>query len=149
MNVSILAILLWLVTLQVQASNDVYVCEGVNGVREYSNTPSGRACKKADLPKIVIVKPDVASVTDSVAIPPASLPQTLHQQDGKRQALTIQLRTAEQRLAALTQVYNNGAPERLGDERNYARYLARVATLEEEIRRAQQYVKKLKQELDR
>jgi len=49
--------------------------------------------------------------------------------------LKTNLRREEGRLADLQREYNNGEPERRGDERNYQRYLDRVAELKAGIAR--------------
>ncbi len=151
MNVNILAMLLLLVTMQVQAQNNVYLCEGDDGASEYRNTLSSGVCRQVDLPHLVIVKPDDGSAAGSTAMPP---PESLRfsgqdKRSGQKQALEIQLRTAEQRLTTLKREFNGGEPERRGDERNYAKYQQRVAKMQEEVIRAEQYVDTLKQELSR
>jgi hypothetical protein len=152
MNVNILAALLVVVTIEVQAQSDIYLCESQTGVREYRNTPSDGVCKRVQLPQLVIVAPgpDSAHGQPATAMPPPELPRPDQaHRSGPRQALEIQLRTAEQRLTTLRKEFNEGEPERRGDERNYAKYQQRVATMQEEITRAQQYIDTLKQELSR
>jgi hypothetical protein len=64
-----------------------------------------------------------------------------------RRILTEELQREEQRLAALQKDYNNGQPERRGDERNYQRYLDRVAEMKAAITRKEADVTALKREL--
>ncbi len=52
-----------------------------------------------------------------------------------RQILETELRTEQERLAALQKDYNNGEPERQGNERNYQKYVDRVAELKAAISR--------------
>lgn len=66
-----------------------------------------------------------------------------------RRILTEELRKEEERLAALVKEYNNGEPERRGDERNYQRYLDRVAELKASIARKESDVTALKRELSK
>jgi hypothetical protein len=64
-----------------------------------------------------------------------------------RRILEAELRKDEQALADLKREYNNGEPERRGDERNYAKYLERVGELKAAIARKEADVAALKREL--
>jgi len=64
-----------------------------------------------------------------------------------RRILSDELRRDEDRLAALRKEYNNGEPDRRGDERNYQRYIDRVAELKASIARKEADVAALKREL--
>lgn len=64
-----------------------------------------------------------------------------------RRILEDELRREEQRLAELKQEYNNGEPERRGDERNYAKYQERVADLKSAIGRKENDIASIKREL--
>jgi hypothetical protein len=64
-----------------------------------------------------------------------------------RRILQDELKREEERLAALQKEYNNGEPERLGDERNYQKYLDRVADMKADIARKESDVAALKREL--
>lgn len=64
-----------------------------------------------------------------------------------RRILEAELRREEDKLAALKREYNNGEPERRGDERNYQNYLDRVASLKASITRSESDVAALRREL--
>jgi len=64
-----------------------------------------------------------------------------------RRILEAELRKEEENLAALQKEYNNGEPERRGDERNFAKYQERVAALKAAITRKEADVAALKREL--
>lgn len=64
-----------------------------------------------------------------------------------RQILEAELKTEEERLAALQKDYNNGEPERLGNERNYQKYVERVAEMKAQITRKEGDVVAIKREL--
>lgn len=64
-----------------------------------------------------------------------------------RRILEDELQKAQARLDALRKEYNNGQPERLGNERNYQKYLDRVADLKASIARTESDVEALKREL--
>jgi predicted RNase H-like nuclease (RuvC/YqgF family) len=61
--------------------------------------------------------------------------------------LETELRQAESRLAELRREYADGNPERLGSERNYARYQERVSELKAALSRQEADVAALKREL--
>ncbi|MGV3741728.1 MAG: DUF4124 domain-containing protein, partial [Burkholderiaceae bacterium] len=43
--------------------------------------------------------------------------------------------------------YNNGEPERQGNERNYAKYQERVASMKEDLNRTEKNIEALKREI--
>ncbi|MDP1069258.1 hypothetical protein, partial [Klebsiella pneumoniae] len=55
--------------------------------------------------------------------------------DERRRVLQNELRTAEERLANAQREFNNGQAERRGDERNYQKYLDRMAELKDNVGR--------------
>jgi hypothetical protein len=67
----------------------------------------------------------------------------------KRRILETELQREEERLAGLKLTYNNGNPERQGDERNYQKYLDRVNELKASIERSENDVAALKRELSK
>lgn len=64
-----------------------------------------------------------------------------------RRILADELKREEERLAQLQRDYNNGEPERRGDERNYARYQERVAEMKSAIQRKEADIAALKREI--
>jgi hypothetical protein len=64
-----------------------------------------------------------------------------------RRILEAELQREQSQLADLQKEYNNGEPERRGDERNYQRYLDRVAELKASISRKEADIAALKREL--
>jgi hypothetical protein len=64
-----------------------------------------------------------------------------------RRILGDELRREEERLTALQKEFNNGEPERRGDERNAAKYQERVAELKANIARKEVDVAALRREL--
>ncbi len=67
----------------------------------------------------------------------------------RKQILMTELRKEEQLLNSLQATYKNGEPERQGDEKNYQRYLDRVAEMKAEIVRKESDVAALKRELSK
>jgi hypothetical protein len=64
-----------------------------------------------------------------------------------RRILEAELKREEDKLAALKREYNNGEPERLGNERNYQTYIDRVAGLKASITRSESDIAALKREI--
>jgi hypothetical protein len=64
-----------------------------------------------------------------------------------RRILSAELRREEERLAEMQREYNNGEPERRGDERNYQKYLDRVAEMKSSIQRKEADIAAIKREL--
>jgi ubiquinone biosynthesis protein UbiJ len=58
-----------------------------------------------------------------------------------------EVRAEESRLSELRRDYQNGEPERLGSERNYAKYQERVAQMKDDILRTEKNVEALKREI--
>jgi hypothetical protein len=69
--------------------------------------------------------------------------------DERRRVLQTELRQAEERLANAQKEFNNGQGERRGDERNYQKYLDRMAELKDSIARYEADVQALKREISK
>lgn len=72
--------------------------------------------------------------------------QKARDSDAKR-ILEAELKKEEEALAALQKEYNNGQPERRGDEKNAQKYLDRVAEMKAAITRKEADVAALRREL--
>ena len=86
----------------------------------------------------------VASGPASARVDPAA--QRARDSDA-RKILETELKAEEDRLAALQQEFNNGAPERQGNERNYQKYLDRVAELKAAVARKESDIAAIRREL--
>ena len=64
-----------------------------------------------------------------------------------RRILDAELKREEDKLAQLRREYNNGEPERRGDERNFQNYLDRVAGMKAGIARSESDVAAIKREI--
>lgn len=69
--------------------------------------------------------------------------------DERRRVLQTELRQAEERLAGAQKEFNNGQGERRGDERNYQKYLDRMAELKDSIARYEADVQALRREINK
>lgn len=110
-----------------------------------------RGCRTIEGAPITIVetvkpKPAAPAATGSAdsKIDPAA--QRARDSDARR-ILGEELQREETRLAELRREYNNGQPERQGDERNYQRYLDRVAEMKAGIDRKEADIAALKREI--
>ena len=65
----------------------------------------------------------------------------------RRQILLDELNSEEQRLGELKKEFNNGEPERNGNEKNYGKYLERASLMKDNIGRAEKNVDALKREI--
>ena len=65
----------------------------------------------------------------------------------RRRILEDELKKEEARLANLQGEYKNGEPDRLGNERNYQKYLDRVQRLKDDIARAEGNLETIRREL--
>ena len=94
------------------------------------------------------------SSSPSTASAPPSAPRidTPDQRARDSDAKTIleqELRRAETRQAELRKEYNNGEPERQGNEKNYQKYLDRVSDLKAQIARNESDIAGLQREIGR
>ncbi len=141
----------------------VYRCDSPNGVPVYQGTSKGTNCHPVDLqplttipsPKLPAAKSSAsaASAGSAAARPsPEGFPkvdeaaQRVRDND-RRRILEDELQKEQTRLDELKAEYKNGEPDRLGNERNYQRYLDRVARLEEDIARTETNIASLRREL--
>ena len=85
-----------------------------------------------------------ASSPPGARIEPAA--QRARDSDARR-ILESELHAEEERLAALQKDYNNGEPERQGNERNYQKYLDRVGEMKAGIARKESDIAAIKREI--
>lgn len=146
-----------------QAHGQLYVCSDAQGHKTYTDKRENAACKLLDLPGAMTepprrsappAAPNARAPAQAAGNPAASA--TFPRVDGaeqrardldRRQILQDELRSEEQKLAAQRQEFNQGQPERQGNERNYAKYQERVAQLKDNLGRTQQNVEALKREI--
>ncbi len=99
--------------------------------------------------------PPRASRNNAAAPPsvrPASISSSAEQRArdaDSRRILQAELDKAQQKLAAQQQAYKGGQPDRLGNERNYQKYLDRVAEMKADIGRTENDIAGLKREIGR
>ncbi|MEO8836411.1 MAG: hypothetical protein ABI364_06695 [Caldimonas sp.] len=137
----------------------MYRCPG----NDYKNTISPKeaerlGCRKIEGAPVTIIqmtKPRAA--TGSGTASPAAagsaarvdpLAQRARDTDARR-ILEGELKIEEDRLVAMQKDFNNGQPERLGDEKNFQKYTDRVAEMRANIARKQGDIAALRRELQK
>jgi len=149
-------------TLQCAAQEPIYRCGN-----EYTNTkPDARAkgCKLVEGGNITVVQGGLPNKSAAPKAPPANTSSTpatstgpkvtLNEQKTRdtdtRMILQSELKKAIARQDDLKKEYNNGEPEKRGEEtRNYQKYLDRVAELKANVARTESDIAGIKRELDR
>jgi hypothetical protein len=139
------------------AQDEVFLCVDGNGKKEYKNTGATKGCKKIDLPSLTTVPaPPKRAAAQNVAAKSSSSPADFPKIDDntqkardsdRKQILLDEMRIEEEKLANLKKEFNNGEPERRGNERNYAKYQERVASMKDDIDRSEKNIEALKREL--
>ncbi len=131
-----------------RADSDIYVCTDASGVKSYGNIGEGKGCKKVDLPGLTIFPAPKKSSRAPSEFPKVDESTQKRRDADRRQILGDELRTEQQKLSELNSQFNNGEPDRNGNERNYSKYQERVQSMKEEINRTQQNVDSLQRELN-
>ncbi len=155
-----LALLPWLAGGAAAQDKTVYRCPGPPVLYTDAMTPQeakDKGCRAIEGTPVTVVpatrpRPAAAATSSPGARPgdarvdPAE--QRARDSDARR-ILGDELRREEERLAAMKREFNNGEPERRGDERNYAKYQERVAEMRAAIARKEADVAALRRELDK
>jgi hypothetical protein len=147
------------------ADSTVYKCVDKSGHVEFTDV-NKTGCKPLDLPgympapraptpaanSAVNMRQGAARPAANPAPSPANFPRvdsyTQRERDAdRREILGDELRAEEQRLANLKRDFNNGEPERQGNEKNYAKYQERVAQMRDDISRSEKNIEALRREI--
>jgi hypothetical protein len=132
----------------------MYRCPG----NEYNNTLSAKeakdkGCKTIEGAPVTVIQstkprsgpvPAASSGPAGTRVDPAE--QRARDNDSRR-ILESELKREEDRLASMKTEYNNGQPERQGNEQNYQKYLDRVADLKSAIARKESDISALRREI--
>jgi hypothetical protein len=142
-----------------QAQGQIFLCTDASGHKELTDT-SKPGCKLLDVPGATIpapprrngngaalTMPPRAPVTSPSDFPRVDSAEQRARDADRRGILDDELRSEQQRLADLRKEFNNGEPERRGDERNYAKYQERVASMRDSISRSEKNIEALKREI--
>ncbi|MCM5680228.1 hypothetical protein M8A51_11865 [Schlegelella sp. S2-27] len=157
LEVSFAAVLSVMAAGTALAQGQVYRCPGNNFTN--SLTPKEaeeRGCKVVEGGNVTVVQSrPPAAKAPAVAPAPRSAESRVSDNDQRardsdaRRILENELKREEEQLANLQKEFNNGEPERLGNERNYQKYLDRVAELKANIARKESDIASIKRELSK
>ena len=144
--------------VQAQPAASVYRCPG-NPVL-YTDAISSKeakekGCRLLEGAPITVIqgpKPRAAAPVPATSGPAASridpADQRVRDNDSRR-ILDAELKREEERLAAMKLDYNNGEPERQGNEKNFQKYTERVADMKSAIARKESDIAAIKRELSK
>lgn len=153
-----LALLLWPATAVHAQDKTVYRCPGPPVLYTDAMTAQeakDRGCRPIEGVPVTVVpappRPRAAAPASGASARPGEgrvdpAEQRARDSDAKR-ILSDELKREEDRLAEMKREFNNGEPERRGDERNYAKYQQRVADMRAAIQRKEADIAALKREL--
>lgn len=138
----------------------VYRCPGPPVLYTDTLTPAEakeRGCRTIEGAPVTVMqsRPRPAPAPAAASAAPAAAPagarvdpaEQRRRDSDRRSILETELRREEQKLAEMRREYNDGQPERLGSERNYQRYLDRVAQMRADIERKEGDIAAIKREL--
>ena len=137
-------------------STVLYRCPG----NDYRNTITAReaekmGCRKVEGAPVTVIQSSrprastattAATTASGVKVDPVA--QRARDSDARR-ILESELKSEETKLAAMEKEFNGGQPERLGDEKNYQKYLDRVAEMRSAIERKQIDIAALRREIQK
>jgi hypothetical protein len=142
-------------------SNSYYVCEGADGSRHITDNEADarkyKNCQKRGFevptiipaPKLPAARPGNGGAATATPpnFPRVDVAQQKARDEGRRDILEEELAKQEAKCATLKKDFNNGEPERQGNERNYAKYQERVAKMKEDVARCDADIVALKREI--
>jgi hypothetical protein len=148
-----------------RADGQIYLCISPTGQKELTDINKKGNCKLLDLPGAITSPPkkpaSAGAGTSSGAASgqprpaltaPADFPRVDNaaqkaRDSDRRQILQDELKNEQQKLAELKKDFNDGQPERQGNERNYAKYQERVEQMKDNIGRMERNIEALKREI--
>lgn len=145
MRISLLIGCGFLLALPAQA--EIYKHVDENGRVTYTNQPM-KGAKKVDLPELSTIpgqKSQQANATSS--FPKVDGKTQKDRDDMRRRILEDELRAEERALSESQAALQEGEATRLGDERNYQKYLDRVQGLKDTVAQHEKNVEAIRREL--
>lgn len=149
---------------------DMFVCTSPDGVRTYQNSDSGEGCVPLNLNPITVVPTPKAtnrlsskSMDDeeggsagsgkqsrkTAAYNDSRTSSDFNPKDDRMKILQEELRLEEGKLRSLQEEFKGGQPDRMGNEKNYQKYLDRTSRLDKDIKVTTENIQILKAELIR
>ena len=140
------------------AQKIMYKCDN-NHYTDSLTDPKAQGCKPLEGGNVTVVQGTRPNPAAAQPVKVAAAPQASQRVDAgdqrardgdARQILEAELKKAEARQAELIREYNNGEPEKRGDEgRNYQKYLDRVAEIKASLARNESDIAGIRRELGR
>lgn len=132
------------------AQADIFMCIDAQGRKELTDTMRP-GCKALDIVSN-IPAPKGGKVAARPVATPANFPKVdtaqQKERDANRRDIIEREKAAERRkLDELKKEFNNGEPERQGNEKNYAKYQERVKDMRDNISRSEKNIEALDREL--
>ena len=136
----------------------IYLCVDAAGRRELTDT-NKPGCKAINVPGAIAAPParrapaaPRVAGTPAPAETPADFPRVdtsaqKARDSDRREILNQELRAEQNKLTQLKREFNNGEPERQGNERNYAKYQERVVSMRDNIGRSEKNIEALRREI--
>ncbi len=133
----------------------MYRCPG----NDYNNTITAkeakdRGCKTIDGAPITIIQitkqrpsTGAAGSASGPAVTRVDPAEQRARDNDARRILEAELKREEERLAAMRTEFNNGEPERRGDEKNNQKYIERVSDMKAALARKENDIASIKREL--
>lgn len=144
------------------AQGEIFECVDAQGRKSFTNTGENKGCKRLNVQPLTTVPaprvpPPAANANPvrpavdqraAASFPRVDADAQRARDNDRRRILEDELKAEEDKLAKLRSEFNNGQPERHGDEtRNFARYQERVARMGEDIQRSEANIAALRREL--
>jgi hypothetical protein len=140
------------------SAEGIYLCVDAAGRRELTDTNKA-GCRAINVPGAIAAPParrapaaPRVAGTPAPAETPANFPRVdtsaqKARDNDRREILNEELRAEQNKLAELRREFKNGEPDRLGNERNYAKYQERVVHLRDNIGRSEKNIEALRREI--
>ncbi len=143
-----------------QAATTVYRCPGnvyTSSADISAKEAEAKGCKTIEGAPITVIQGQQPRPRPGTQVPEAPRsadskvdPSQQRARDGDaRRILEAELKKEEERLAQMQKDYNNGEPERRGDERNFQKYQDRVAEMKAAIARKESDIAAIKREISK
>ncbi len=157
-TVAALALLCGVLLAPVAQAQNIFLCVDANGRRELTDSYKS-GCKALDVPGSISAPAQsrppgnarapraAAPVSTPTDFPKVDNAQQRARDNDRREILAEELRQEQARLAQLNAEFKGGEPDRLGNERNYAKYQERVASLRDSVARSERNIEALKREM--
>ena len=120
----------------------VYECTDARGQRSYSQTPA-KNCRAASLGQVSSYSPASPAPSAPPIAPTDTTVTPTPNQYASGSPSSTQIQAAQQQVNQARRALEEGKQVRYGNERNYAKYLERIAGLEAAVQQSEQALQQL------